>query len=194
MLHLNHSDDYFRSWGSCSRMDFEQLVPLPPHIYLDLIQTSVKSARWMLAVENLLFKNISKINEWCSMDFKALSAKTSIPPLVFWSISHQVPVMERVVKLIKTPESCSRNDHKKIVEGTTDEELFYFCHVVVPRLREAGFSQISIFLENVQTAALQALQNRQPLGCLDQIPFGSPTLPNMEWILKFKELWRRIQQ
>ncbi len=190
--HLNHSDDSFRSWGSGSRMDFEQPVPLPPQIYLDLIQTSVKSARWLLAVENFLFKKNSKINEWCSAEFKALSAKPSIPPLVFWSIAHQAPVMERIAKLIKAPESCSRDDHKKIVEGTADEELSYFCDVVVPRLREAGFSQISIFIEHVQTVALQARQMRQPHGSLDEISFGSPTPPNMEWILKFKELWRRI--
>jgi hypothetical protein len=157
-------------------------------MYLDLIHTSVKSARWLLAVENLLFAKISKINEWCSLN--SLSAKASIPPLIFWSISHQLPVMERVAKLIKTPESCSRD---KIVEGTADEELSYFCHVVVPRLREAGFSQISNFMEQVQSMAVQAQQMRQPPGSLDQIPFGSPTPPNMEWISKFKELWRRIQ-
>ncbi len=160
-------------------------------MYLDLIHTSVKSARWLLAVENLSFAKISKINEWCSLN--SLSAKASIPPLIFWSISHQVPVMERVAKLMKTPESCSRDDRKKIVEGTADEELSYFCNVVVPRLREAGFSQISIFIEYVQSMAVQAQQMRQPLGSLDQISFGSPTPPNMEWISKFKELWRRTK-
>jgi hypothetical protein len=161
-------------------------------MYLDLIHTSVKSARWLLAVENLLFTKFSKINEWCSLN--SLSAKASIPPLIFWSISHQLPIMERVAKLIKNPESCSRDHPKvKIVEGTADEELSYFCNFVVPRLREAGFSQISNFIEHVQSMAVQAQQMRQPLGSLDQIPFGSPTPPNMEWISKFKELWRRIQ-
>ena len=157
-------------------------------MYLDLIHTSVKSARWLLAVENLLYTKISKMNEWCSSN--SLSVKASIPPLIFWSISHQVPVMERVAKLIKTPESCSRD---KIVEGTADEELSYFCNFVVPRLREAGFSQISTFIEYVLSMAVQAQQMKQPIGSLDQIPFGSPTPPNMEWISKFKELWRRIQ-
>jgi hypothetical protein len=142
----------------------------------------------MLAVERAWVKKMNEIN----VRILLLPPSTngiSAPPLVRWSVFQQKPLIERVVKLIGFPH-LAQSDENKVVEGSAQDELAFFKKVVVPRLQEAGFTRISLFMEEVDKAARQS---KSPLGDLEWlIPYGPRDHHNLEWLCEFKAAWRRV--
>jgi hypothetical protein len=155
----------------------------------------VKSARWLLALERTWLKKISEIKEM----FTKLPISTAggqsvpVPRLHQWSVWLQEEFIRRVVDLIKNREACDRDtSRKKLIDGTTEQELQFFNTVAVPRLVEAGFTQIPTFIAALQTIALQR-QCQLPDSLVDQIPYGSAASANMCWIDQFKKIWRNAR-
>ena len=142
----------------------------------------------MLAVERAWFKKTDEINEM----FRKLHPSRNgfnAPFLVRWSVFQQKPLIERVVKLIGCPDSA-KSDKIKVVEGSIHDELAFFKKVVVPRLQEAGFSRISVYMEEVEKAARLNQSSRDAL--IRTMEYGSSEPQNLEWLYEFKDAWRRF--
>ena len=181
------------SWG----LYFDPTLPVSTSARAnpDLVKISVKSARWLLALERTWLKKISEIKEM----FSKLPISTAgglicpVPCLHQWSVWQQEEFIRRVVNLIKNREACDRDtSSKKLIDGTTEQELEFFNTVAVPRLVDAGFTQIAAFIAALQTIALQR-QCQLPDNLVDQIPYGSAAPANMCWIDQFKKIWRNAR-
>ena len=156
----------------------------------DLVKISVKSARWLLALERTWLKKISEIKEVLSKLPISTAGGQIVPRLHQWSVWQQEEFIRRVVNLIKNREACDRDtSSKKLIDGTTEQELQFFNTVAVPRLVEAGFTQIPTFIAALQTIALQR-QCSLPDNLVDQISYGSAAPANICWIDQFKKIWR----
>ncbi len=103
-------------------------------------------------------------------------------------------MMERVARLMMKPHLCEF-EGEKIVEGSFVEELAFFRNVVVPRLEESGFSQISAYMKELQvliTRNTRYQESADPNKIIDQIPLTTSAPPaNTEWIHEFRKAWER---
>lgn len=111
------------------------------------------------------------------------------------SILLQTDLMSRVVKLLKFPSACDRDlDHLKINDSeNASAELCFFSDIIVPRLVQAGFSQIPAFLDAVQKQAMHDAHAASRADFIDQFHIGPGELASMEWIEEFKQLWKRTR-
>jgi hypothetical protein len=179
------------SWG----YSFDPALPVATSARAnpDLVKISVKSARWFLALERTWLKKISEIKEML-YKFPAGGQIVPVPRRLHqWSVWLQEEFIRRVVNLIKNREACDRDtSSKKLIDGTTEQELQFFHTVAVPGLVEAGFTQIPIVIAALQTLALHR-QCPLPDNLVDQIPYGSAAPANMCWIDQFKNIWRNAR-
>lgn len=179
------------SWG----LYFDPTLPVSTSARAnpDLVKISVKSARWLLALDRTWLKKNSEIKEMLLKLPISTAGGQIFPRLLQWSVWLQEEFIRRVVNLIKNREACDRDtSSKKLIDGTTEQELQFFSTVAVPRLVEAGFTQIPTFIEALQTIALQR-QCQLPDNLVDQIPYGSAAPANMCWIDQFKKIWRNAR-
>ncbi len=109
------------------------------------------------------------------------------------SIDLQRNLMSRVVKLLKFPSACDRDlVHLKIKDSeNASAELCFFSDIIVPRLVQAGFSQIPAFLDAVQKQAMHDVYTASRADFIDQIYVGPGEQASTAWIEEFKQLWKR---
>lgn len=180
------------SWG----LYFDPSLPVSTtaRANLDLVKISVKSARWFLALERTWLKKISEIKDMFSkLPILTAGGQISPPRLHQWSVWQQEEFIRRVVNLIKNREACDGDtSSKKLIDGTTEQELQFFNTVAVPRLVEAGFTQITTFIAALQAITVQR-QCPLPDNLVDQIPYGSALPVNICWIDQFKKIWRNAR-
>jgi hypothetical protein len=109
------------------------------------------------------------------------------------SILLQTRLMSRVVKLLKHPRACDLDSaDSKIIDSDASAELRFFFEIIVPRLVQAGFSQIPTFLDTVQKQATHDAHAASRADFSDQFHVGSCEDVSKAWIEEFKQLWKRI--
>jgi hypothetical protein len=161
----------------------------PPQINAELAKISVRSARWLLAVERTLWR---KLHDGRMLLLKSTQSNT--PKLIRISILLQEPLMSRLAVLLRSKSSSNGVAlSKKIIEGNCAEELQFFKNIMLPRLAEAGFSSVSEFFRHLELR-LKAEPHTSPHFVNRFVDYvvsdlGPLSVADSAWIDQFKLVW-----